>query len=246
MKVVLRDDVDDAGPQGRPRSTSPTATPATTWCRAGSAMRRPRASCSRPRRCAATARPARSRDRARAEELAQRLVGDRASRSRRGPARAASCSARSPSADIVDAVLRADRRRARPAQDHARRAAQGARPGRGAGRSCTPTSRSLLARRGRRRVDAPRAAAPGRMPSITARRTVPWLRSFATRLCDDGRTLVPRDATLGRRVLSTGNPQRTRGCAAPIHRPAPRCTRSACGERRVTADVGEDNRWSSR
>ena len=81
-------------------------------------------------------------EREQAQGAAAKLVAQPGAGHRRVRARAASCSARSPAADIAAAIEAADRRHRRPAQDRARRAAQGSSvPPRSRSRS-TPTSGS--------------------------------------------------------------------------------------------------------
>ena len=116
VKVVLRDDVEKLGQKGD-LSTSPTATPATTSCRAGSRSSRRKGvvqqadgDAAQPRRSATTAtgKPRRT--------LADRLAGtpvEVTARAGEGGRLFGSVTA----ADIVAAVAGADRRRARPAQD---------------------------------------------------------------------------------------------------------------------------------
>ena len=153
MKIVLREDVEQLGKKGDlldvaagyarnylvPRGL---AIVATQGC--GEAGRGDAAQPRGPRRARARSRPRSSR----------RGSPRRRSRSRRVPARAASSSARSPTADIAAAIAGRDRRRDRSAQDHARRAAQGARSGRG--RRCTLHAEVTVTRRGRGRRRAER------------------------------------------------------------------------------------------
>ena len=141
MKIVLRDDVEKLGRRATcsrsrdgyarnylvPRGLAIVATKGVV--KQAAAMRRNREVRDDARRA--------SRPRARRPSSSRQPVAG----ARRARARAASSSARSRRADIVAAIEAATGVERRPAQDHARRAAQGARPGRGRGARCTPTSR---------------------------------------------------------------------------------------------------------
>ena len=215
VKVVLRDDVEKLGHKGDllevadgyarnylvPRGLAIVATKGVV--EQAAAMRRNR-------------QIRDDRDKEAAQELATRARPPARSRSRRGPARAASCSARSRPPTSSPRSKAPDRRRARPAQGHARRAAQGARSGRGRRSQLHSDVTVTLDRRGRRRVAALRSGrrSAGR-PSggIDGRfaRVVPTLVSH--RRSTMARPLIPSPGD-ERGHHPQANSQGYRGCAS--------------------------------